>query len=68
MQIVASFYPKCAISQNMKSQGRSVLQRNAKKDLYLISKFFFVLIVYRTRVLFQRNSNTTNKVWLFSGL
>ena len=38
MQIVSPFYPKCAISQNMKSQGRSVLQHNAKQDLTLISK------------------------------
>jgi len=38
MQTVAPFYPKCAISQTMKSQGRSVLQYNAKEDLILISK------------------------------
>jgi len=38
MQTVASFYQKCAISQTMKSQGRSVLQYNAKQDLILISK------------------------------
>jgi len=40
MQIVAQFYPKCAISQNMKSQGMSVLQHNGKQDLILILKFF----------------------------
>jgi len=38
MQTVAPFYPKCAISRSMKSQGRSVLQYNAKQDLILISK------------------------------
>jgi len=38
MQTVAPFYPKCAISQTMKSQGRSVLQYNAKQDLIFIWK------------------------------
>ena len=37
-QTVAPFYPKCAISQTMKSQGRPVLPHNAKQDLILISK------------------------------
>jgi len=39
---------KCAISQTMKSQGRSVLQYNAKQDLILISKknFFDMLVIY----------------------
>jgi len=34
-------YPKCAISQIMKSQVRSVLQYNAMQDLILISKKLF---------------------------
>jgi len=41
MQTVAPLYPKRAISQTMKSEGRSVLQYNAKQDLILISKNFF---------------------------
>jgi len=45
METVAPFYPKCAISQTMKRQRRSVLQCNAKQDLILISKkvFFDIL-------------------------
>ena len=42
MQTVASFYPNCAISQTMQSQGRSVLQYNAKQDLILILKKIFL--------------------------
>jgi len=41
MQTVAPFYPKCAISQNMKNQGRSMLQYNAMQNLILISKKIF---------------------------
>ena len=37
MQTGAPCYPMCAISQTMKSQGRSVLQYNAKQDLILTS-------------------------------
>jgi len=40
MQTVAPFYPKFAISQTKKSQGRSVLQYSAEQDSILISKKF----------------------------
>jgi len=42
-----SWISKCAISQNMKSQGRSVLQYNDKQDLISISKknFFDMLVI-----------------------
>jgi len=45
MQTVTSFYPNHAISQTMKSQGRSVLQYNAKQGLILILKKFFDMLV-----------------------
>jgi len=47
MQTVALLYPKCAFSQNMKNQGRSVVEYNAKQDSILISKkiFFDMLVV-----------------------
>jgi len=38
MQTVTPVYPKCAIAQTMKSQGRSMLQYNAKQDLIPILK------------------------------
>jgi len=53
MQTVAPFYPKSAISQTMKSQGRSVLQYNAKHDVILISKknfdIFVILMFFVTK-------------------
>jgi len=47
MQTVCTIYAEYAISQTMKSQGRSVLQYNAKQDLILISKkkFFDMLVI-----------------------
>jgi len=41
MVTVAPFYPKCAISQTMKRQRKSVLQYNVKQDFILISKKMF---------------------------
>jgi len=49
IQAVALFYPKCAISQNMKSQ-RSIsneLQYNAKQDLILISNNVFDTLAFQ---------------------
>ena len=45
MQIVAPFYPKCAISQAMRSRGGSVLQYNAKQDHNFEDNFFDILEV-----------------------
>jgi len=46
MQTVAPFYPKCAISQTMKIQEKSVLQCNAKQNLILIlTKKFDILVM-----------------------
>jgi len=67
MQTVASFYPNFAISQTMKSQGRSVLQYNAKQDLILILKNFFYILVIQI-FLWQNNDNTANEVCFYSGL
>jgi len=47
IETVALFYPKCTISQTMKSQ-RSInneLQNNAKQDVILISNNFFDILV-----------------------
>jgi len=41
MVTVAPFYPKCAISQTMKRQRKSVLQYMVKQDFILISKKMF---------------------------
>ena len=75
---VALLHSKCAISQNMKSQGRSVLQYNAKQDLISISKknFFDMLVI---QILFSDKRmaipwiefffmDIKQSVWPFSGL
>jgi len=48
MQTIALLYPKCAISQNMKNQERSVLLYETKQDSILISKkkIFDMLVIW----------------------
>ena len=72
IQTVALLYPKCALSQTMKSQ-RSIsnnelqppTQREARVNLIVISKTFFWYSCNLNVFLWQRNGNTANKVWLF---
>ena len=66
MQTVAQFYPKCAISQTMKSQEKSMLQDNAKQDQTISKNLFLIKSTFRCS-LWKGNGDTANKVWLVSG-
>jgi len=47
IQTVAPLYPKCAISQSMKSQGKisAPVQRQARFNLNFEENFFDILII-----------------------
>jgi len=68
MQTVAPFYPKCAISQTMKSPGRSLLQYNPMQDLILVSKKMFYDILNIDVFCDKGTAKPQIKFGFFSGL